>query len=187
MAIFPTTPVPSYNYELKARWKTVTSQADTGVQQRLQKQIQDLYDVTLQYNALSAANVALLWNFYQARKGSFEEFTFDTLESSTWENIYVGIGDGVTTVFDLPGKSSSSQSVFLNGAEDENVSFLTGGGTDSADRIVFTNAPGTNVIITCTFTGYMQVKCHFKEDSMSKNAFTYNLYRTGLLLEGLPR
>ena len=185
---YPTSPRPSYGYEIVSRWKTIKSQFDSGKEQRRQKQIQDLYDVVLPYNALTLTQINILWNFYQSCNGSFLPFymyDFET-QSQSWESLYIGTGDATTTIFDLPGKSTSSQSIYVDGAlQGGGYSILVGGGAESSDRVSFTSAPAVNQIITCNFTGTLRLKCRFKEDSLGKKAFAYKLYSTGIELVGL--
>jgi hypothetical protein len=111
-------------------------------------------------------------------------YDFDITQS--WQGLYVGIGNGTTTIFDLPGKTTSAQSIYLDGAlQGGGYSILVGGGTENADRVSFTSAPSANQIITVDFTGTLRLKCRFKEDSMSKTGFTKALYSTGIELVGL--
>lgn len=186
MAQFPTTPVPQFPYDLVANWKTIISAFDSGKEQRRKKQLYAKYDVSLTYNVMTAANMALLWAFYQARNGSYEAFYFYTLESEAWTGLFVGIGDAATVTFDIPGKTTSAQVIYINGVvQTTGHTHVTGGGTESSDRITFDSAPALNAIITCDFTGYMRIRCRFDEDKMTKSRFAGALYRTGLKLKGL--
>lgn len=186
MAQFPETPAPSYPYELTPRWKTVTSVFDSGKEQRRKKELYAKYDVNLNYDLLSDSDFATLWNFYNARCGAYEAFYFYTVESAAWAGLFVGTGDGSAVTFDIPGKSTSSQKIYINGVEQTTGhTHVVGGGTESSDRITFDTAPAENAIITCDFTGYMRIRCRFEEDKMTKLGFEVALYRTGLKLKGL--
>jgi hypothetical protein len=136
------------------------------------------------------------------------------LESTLWEGCYIGIGDGTTVTFDIPGKTTSgvtiykdgvalraeglsdillenddvlttdgtSESIIMEGPED--YTLYSGGGAASSDRVTFTTAPAANVLITCDFTGYLRIRCRFKEE-LSRSAFTAALYQTGIKLKGI--
>ncbi len=211
--VYPTTPVPNWPYDIKINWNTTVSSFDSGKEQRRQKNLYQKYDVTLTYTVLSLANMQILWNFYQARKGTFEPFYFYSLESTTWSGCYLGIGDGTTTTFDIPGKSTSNVQIYVSGValratgvsdillEDESglitegddtiimegpeeYTLLTGGGAGSSDRVNFLTAPAANALITCDFTGYLRIRCRFQEE-LSRSAFTAALYQTGIKLKGL--
>lgn len=186
---FPTTPAPSYNIDIIARWNTKKSQYDSGKEQRRSKQVQDLYDVKLKFSRVTLANMVILWNFYQSCKGAAEEFyIYDLAENrAALTGLYVGLTDGTTAIFDLPGKNTSSQSIYLDGVlQGGGYTILTGGGTESADRVSFTVAPGAGKIITADFTGDLRIKCRFKDDAMTRSNFAYQLFTTGIELVGLP-
>lgn len=187
--LYPSTPAPSYPVSITARWHNLVSQFDSGKEQRRQKQIQDLYDVVLQYNKLTLTSVGVLWDFYQSCKGTLESFYFYDLTENrrTWVEVYIGIADGITTIYDIPGKNTSSQSIYLDGSlQGSGYTILTGGGTESADRVQFTTAPASGAIITTSFTGDLRIKCRFKEDELTYKNFVYRLFETGLELYGLP-
>ena len=186
---YPSTPKPCYPIDITPRWQTVVSPFDSGKEQRRSKQVQDLYDVVLTYDKLSLADFDTLWNFYQSCKGKYQTFYYYDQEENrrTWTEVYCGLGDGSTTIFDLPGKNTSGQSVFFNGAlQGSGYTILTGGGAESSDRIEFTSAPLAGIIITASFTGDLRIKCRFKEDKLTRRNFIYRLYTTGIELYGLP-
>ena len=183
---YPTTPVPAFPYDIKASWKNTISEFDSGDEQRRQKNLYAKYDVVLTYPALSATNIQLLWNFYQARRGTYEAFYFYTLEEQTWNNNYVGIGDGTTVLWDLPGKSTSSQTIYVNGAAVNAALYTIGTGTGdaSSDTVTFATAPPENDLITCDFHGYLRIRCRFQEE-LTRTSFVGALYKTGIKLKGL--
>ena len=187
MAEYPTTPKPNYPFDLTINWKTITSAFDSGKEQRRQKQTYAKYDVSLVYDLLSEANMQLLWNFYVARKGSFEVFYFYTLAISDWYGLFIWTGDGATVTFDIPGKSTSAHVIYNNGitVSPADYTIVTGGGTESSDRVTFNTAPVLNAIITCDFTGYMRIRCRFEEDKLSQQMFMWTAYKTGIKLRGL--
>jgi hypothetical protein len=183
---YPTSPVPTWPYDIKSAWKNIISDFDSGKEQRRQKNLYAKYDVSLTYPPLSLANIQILWNFYQARRGTFEAFYFYTLEEAQWNNCFVGVGDGVTTTFDIPGKSTASLVIYSGGSivAEALYSVGTGAGDVSSDNIVFVTAPGANSLITSDFYGYMRIRCRFAEE-LSRQNFTAVLYRTGVKLKGI--
>jgi len=189
MAVIPSDPAPSYSLEIEPEWRTLVSTFDSGKEQRRQKWTFAKYNVHLVYNVLSPqSEMQALWDFYMARKGSSEAFYFYTsdLDTGPWNGLYVGRGDGSTTVFDIPGKSTSSQKIYINGQEQgSGWEILSGGGDGNSDRVQFTAAPASGDLITCDFAGFMRIRCRFKEDRMSRERFCYACYHTGLELKGL--
>jgi hypothetical protein len=184
--LYPTTPVPQFPYSVSPRWKTIITTFDTGAEQRRSKRPFAQYDVTLTYDVITVAEMQTLWNFYQSAKGSYMPFFFYCYESAAYANLLVGTGDAVTTIFDLPGKSTSSRTLYVNGAvQSSGFSYLTGGGQENSDRVQFTVAPAIGAIISADFTGYLRIRCRFKNDTLSRQMFEALLYKTGIELQGL--
>jgi hypothetical protein len=169
-------------------WTTIITQSDGITEQRKAKQLFPKYDVKLKYpTAIIPADIKIIYAFYMARKGAYEAFYIYDRESDAHVAQFVGWGDGSTLVFDIPGKTSSLQSVYIDGTlQNSGYSILTSGGTEASDRIQFTVAPILGQLITCSFTGYLRMRVRFKEDRLSKENLTHLLYRGGEIeLKGL--
>jgi hypothetical protein len=188
MSELPTSPVPIFPIQITQVWNTILTQFDGANEQSRQKQAFAKYDVTLRYEVLSKTEIGYLWNFFIARGGAYEAFYFYTLpETEAWSGLYIGVGDGSTVTFDIPGKSTSAVTIYNNGeaVSAGDYTLLTGGGAESADRVTFDTAPAEGDVISCSFTGYMRVHCRFKNDRLERNLFTTALYTTGLELKGI--
>jgi len=186
MATFPTSPRPLHPYVVTPVWKTLISDYEGGAEQRRQKWLYAKYDITLKYQKLSNANAQILWAFYMARKGACESFYFYDLYVADHIGLYIATADGILDVFDIPGASTSARTLYENGSEvSSGFSYLTGGGDGDADRVEYTAAPASGTIITIDFTGYLRIKCRFKEDRLSRENFMTTLFRYGLELKGL--
>ena len=193
MATYPEDPKPIYPLIVTPVWKTLISQQGTGKEQRRQKSLFPMYDVRVRYHGLSAADAKTLWEFYMDRKGAYEAFYIYDLAlladvSFNHTDQYCGTGDGATDTFDIPGRSTSSQTVYVDGATQStpgDYSILTGGGESSSDRIQFVAAPAEGEIITCDFTGFLRIRARFKEDRLPRDLFITNLFRYGIELKGL--
>lgn len=186
MAEFPATKKASGGgYTLIPRWKTIIAAMDSGVEQRRQKWTFPKYDIKLSFAVLSASEIQAIWNFFVARHGSFEAFYFYTYDALAWTGCYIGVGDGATQTFDIPGKGTSAQTIYVDGASTVAVTILTGGGAESSDRVTFTIAPAAGAILSCDFTGYMRIRCRFKEDTIDRSHLQHTLYTTGIELKGL--
>jgi hypothetical protein len=186
MAQYPTSPLPQLPYTISPRWKTIISTFDSGDEQRKQKRSFPVFDVVLTYDVLTLAEFQSLWNFYQSMAGAFGFFYFYAIESAAYTGLPVGIGDGTITTFDIPGKSTSSRTLYVNGvSQGSGFSYLTGGGAESSDRVQFNTAPLAGQVITIDFTGYLRIRCRFKADTLSRQMFEIMLYKTGIELQGL--
>lgn len=187
MAEFPSVPAPNDSVSVTPVWKTNTTLSDSGKEQRRQKWSFPKYDISLIYDLIAPrSSMQTLWDFYMARKGAAEAFYFYLRYSGAHKAQYVGYGDDVLTTFDLPGKSTSSQTIYINGAsQGSGYTILYGGGSASSDRVQFTSAPPNGTLITCDFTGFLRNRCRFEEDRMTEERFYLVCYRTGLRLKGL--
>jgi len=193
MATFPEDPKPIYPLIVTPKWRTLISTAGTGKEQRRGKALFAVYDVTVQYKALSATGCKTLWEFYMARKGAYEAFYIYDLAllaevAFNHDTLYCGTGDGTTDIFDIPGRSTSSQTIYVDGVEQStpaDYSILTGGGESNSDRVDFVSAPASGSIITCDFTGYLRIRARFLYDELSRELFLRNLFQYGIELKGL--
>ena len=188
MATFPTTPKSNYPFSVEQEWKTIITSMDSGTEDRKAKWAFPKYNITMTFRTLSQANIKILWDFYQARKGPYEDFYLYNPLSEVHVNLYVGTGDAVTEIFDIPGASTSAQSIYVNGALQTitiDYVILVGGGVSSSDRVDFVVAPDSGEVITIDFTGYQRFRVRFAEDIMTKEGFNRALFTTGLKFKGL--
>ena len=193
MSTFPESPAPIYPLIVEPEWRTLTSDFDGGGEQRRQKQLFPKYNVTVSYGALSESDMQTLWDFYMARKGAYEAFYIYDLAllagiAPNHDGQYAGTGNGSTEVFDIPGRSTSSHTVYVDGVEQTITTdyvILTGGGESSADRIDFVSPPSAGEVITVDFTGYLRIRARFAEDKLPRSLFMTVLFNYGIKLKGL--
>jgi hypothetical protein len=189
MATFPEDPAP-YEFEIEPEWKTIVTDISDGSEQRKQKRSYAKYNVRLKfdYTEVDVDEMEDIWNFYIARKGSYEAFyIYDFMVSMDHLGLYVGTGDGSTTTFDIPGRSTSITQVYK---DNFGIGFFwwvshSGGGAGNSDRITFDNAPDEGVIVTVDFTGYLRIRCRFADDNLSRETFLGIAFGFGISLEGL--
>ena len=191
MSAFPSLASVPYINPLRhtIEWKTIISQYDDlGAEQRKQKWLYPRRNLKLTYAYLTFTEVSTLWEFYLARKGSYEAFNFFFPFSETYVGEYVGTGDGSTVIFNLPAKTSTHYKVYIDSVaqtESTNYTFGSGTGADGEDKVKFTAAPTDGARITYDFTGYLKVRCRFEDDKMDMETFYARLTGTGLKLKGL--
>ena len=184
--VFPASPVASYPFDLEQEWQTVVSPFDGGNEQRRRKIQFPRYNMTLNFDQLTVTDVATLWNFYKSCSGAYETIYYVLPWTETHLGMYVNTGNDVATTFDIPGLSTSSHTIYIDGAaQGAGFSILTGGGVAAADRVQFTVPPAAGQVVSVDFTGYFRNKCRFKHDNMSRRLFEVMLFRTGLEMKGL--
>lgn len=187
MDVFPDYPKPRDKASFTPVWNTtVSGPFKNGGEQRRSNMMFALYDVKQTYQALGVPEVQILWDFYMARKGALGAFWFFDFYVFEHKNLYVCTGDGSTTVFDLPGKSTSSRTLYANGTEiTSGFSYLSGGGDGGADRVSFTVAPAEGMIHSIDFAGFLRAKVRFLHDRLSREDFFNELFNTGIELKGV--
>lgn len=183
MEVYPTTPIPIYPLTITPTWNTAISKNGT---QRRGRWMYAKYDVTVKYTALDSTGSKILWAFYMARKGALEAFYIIDYDVYDHVGLYLGTGDASTTIFDIPGQSTSSRTLYVNGAETATgFAYLSGGGDGSSDRVEFSTAPALGAILTIDFTGYLRIKCRFANDNLDRVNFMTTLMEYGMEMTGL--
>ena len=178
-------PSPHYPLIVTPRWQTNVVNLGDATEQRRTHWLFPVFDVTVNYVHLTAAHAQTLWQFFMARRGAYEAFyIFDlallaSVSVTQTTALYIGTGDGSTTIFDIPGRSTSSQTIYVDGVADGSASVLVGGGDGSSDRASWATAPAAGAVLSAIFTGYARFKVRFEFDYFSRELFTTNLFRTG--------
>jgi uncharacterized protein (TIGR02217 family) len=194
MAVWPeSNPKPQYPLRVTPVWQTQVVNLGTGNEQRRAAWLYPKFDVLVSYNAVTRTEVQTLYSFFLDRRGAYEAFhiyDLSLLSSISFAQdtpLYCGTGNDSTTTFDLPGRSTSSVKIYLDGQEQvANYSILSGGGDSDADRVQFVTAPTTGQIVTTTFTGYLRMRVRFAEDYLSRDLFELRLFSFGSIpLKGL--
>lgn len=96
--VFPSSPVPEFEYPLKSEFNTLVSEFDSGIEQRRQLRRFPKRTVSLNFNYLTEADRKILQNFFQQRFGSFEAFWFVDPIKRNWVDEYVGRGTWASMV-----------------------------------------------------------------------------------------
>jgi uncharacterized protein (TIGR02217 family) len=143
------------------------------------------YEVLRQYAPLSGAaytELEDLCGFFLARYGRFDSWLFADPYDSVALLEPFGVGDGVTTVFQLARKLgpfyeavtniAASPAIYKGGV----LQTLTTNYTIDATtkRVTFTAAPGNGVVVAWSGTYYF--RCRFKYDATEFENFMRDLY-----------
>jgi len=172
------------------RYRTLkTAFGQAGEPQASQKWLFPKRDIgPLKYPNITKANARTLWQFFQARAGAYELFSWFDAYADDYVGEYVGTGDGSTVLFNLPVKSASAYTVYIDGITQTgggtDYTFNSGAGSDGEDSITFVSAPSAGERITADFTGILKVRCRFKKDDIKYETFYNILTKMGLELEG---
>lgn len=197
MATFPeSSPSPHYPLNLSVRYATskVGLGGDTIVSQRRSAVVFPVYDVVVSYESVSASDAQTLWNFFKARYGGLEAFYIYDLAllanvAPAHVGEFVGVGNGLEDTFDIPGRSTSSQTVYVSGVAQTPTTDYTisyGTGDSGADQIEFVSAPAAGAAIKVDFTGYLRCRACYAKDVLNRELFVRDLMRyRSIELEGV--
>lgn len=191
MATYPELDTVQYPYIVEPEFNTLISDFNGGGEQRRQKQLFPKYNVIVNYKYITVADVKTLYEFYMEMGGAYSSFyIFDysekLLHTFTHVNAYCGTGDGTTTIFDIPGKSTSAHTIYVAGVDTTSAAtVLVGGGSSSSDRIEFNTAPTTSSIITIDFSGHLRMKVRFADDKLARTNVKTDIYTYKVKLKGV--
>lgn len=184
-AVYPTLASLGFDVLVEPYFKTLIQESASGKELRVSSWSAPRRKYTLTYEFLrdDVTNNELrkLISFFNARGGSLDSFLFVDPDDNTVAAQQIGIGDNVTTVFQLvrtfgaagyvePVSAPNVVShVYQNGVD-------TGGwSVDSTTGLVtFTTAPPNLVVLTADFTFYW--RCRFLNDTQQVNKFAAGLW-----------
>ena len=174
------------------QFKTLFSSFDNmGEEKRKRKWLYPKRNITIQYNYLNKLDARTIFNFYIARHGSYDAFSFFKYEVETFTGEYIATGDDSTVLFNLPCKNSSARTVYVDsttqseGTSAHDYIYTSLGGADGCDKIEFAGAPLSSERITIDFTGNLKIRCRFSEDNLSFETLYNRLRNVGISLVGL--
>lgn len=189
MAVWPESdPQIAPSFIITPRWKTDIVELGGGNEQRRAAWLFPKFDVVVNYKALTSEHSETLWQFYMARRGAYEAFYIYDLAHITKPSpilfsqatpLYCGTADGVTLIYDVPGRYTTDQTIYVDGVADGSASVLSGGGDGGSDRISWSSALSEGSIISATFTGSLRMKVRFERDELSRDMFEYRLFTYG--------
>lgn len=202
MAKYPEWSDVEWDFPLNIEFETktlISSFDGMGREKRRRKLLYPKRNITVNYSNrfLTRAQVRTLWQFYLDRGGPYEAFSFfvsgpdATVAQSglnTYEGEYIGVGDGFTTDFDLPGRSIQNETLYVDGVAwnpvtDYNISGEAG--ADGCDKVGLNQAPSAGAVLTIDFEGVLRVRCRFEGDVFGYQDFYNIVGRTGVRLIGL--
>lgn len=173
--VFPITPHFTYVDELEFR--TLTTEFESG-----KTQTRALWSVPrrrfkLQFRNETLANMDSLWDFYVARKGSYEMFWFENQNNYVGGSYMVtdeaiGTGDGSTTEFALdyyPAITTASTYTFKVAGTPVSAT-IANDNVNEVANVTFASPPGGSTALTGSYSYYYKVR--FANDRFSREALS---------------
>lgn len=175
---------PSEGMTLTTAFPVEIVESRTGVEQRRALSIYPRHSVEIRWSRdmNAASRVDAIWDFYRQTRGRLLPFVYFDFDSArVWTRAYVGLGTGSQTVFDLPSKSATSVTVYVDGVATAGT-FAEGAGNNGRDRFTFGTAPASGAVIEASFTGRRAFTMRFADEALSYSAFSNLLYEIGMTL-----
>jgi len=178
----------TWPFEEQLQFRTLVSEFESGSETRRQKNLFVRRKITITYHGRSLEDIRALFQFFLDRHGAYEEFNLFLPRTQTYQDEYVGTGDGAQTIWNLPSKSAASYTLKLNGSplsDGVDYTFTAQGGADGADKVELVTPPAKGAHLTWDFTGRLKIHGRFADDVMSFQEFARLLYSTGITIQGL--
>lgn len=184
-----------FNYQVDSPFNeeldflTVVSESEAGKEQRYQKWLKGRRIFQIKLDARYITEATNLWRFYIRRKGSFDSFLFQNPNENPVTAETVGSGDGIKTVFYLGSSVDIGSGDCISISGSDVLTKSVGGTGDYLSFAAYTIDPTIGQITTnsilpsgdvlrANYSFYYRVR--FKEDKLTREAFSTNLYNFGL-------
>ena len=165
MAAFPD--VIGTSYQRSVMNPTTLVEAGQRYIWRYRKWTRPRHVFTLGWDLLAQSDASSIANCVEQQLGAYLTFYWFDWRSFPWQYVYIGTGDGSTHIYTLPAKSSSSQTIYVNGTVITDAIITAGGGTNGEDVIGFPSSPIAGGVITASFTGRRRFSVAFADDGQS--------------------
>jgi uncharacterized protein (TIGR02217 family) len=185
-AVYPSLPGLAFDVRRVPMFKTITHEAASGREYRGFLMGSPRYRYILTYDILTDNGSWLdgfrtLLGFYNARKGSYDDWFFTDPDDYAAGGSVFGTGDGSTKTFQLARTlGASSEPVYdLNGAPAISVAGVlksTPGDytVGSSGLVTFVSAPANGASLT--WTGSFYWRCRFEADELEFTKFMHKLW-----------
>ena len=174
------------------RFLTIVSEGESGKEQRYQKWLRPKRTFRVKLDARQATETDNIWRFYTRHKGSYDTFLFQNPNENPVSAETVGSGDGVKSVFYLGNKVDFETGDLIVVSGSETITRSVGGSGDYLSFSAYTIDNATGAITTNAVFPSGDVmraaynfhyRCRFRDDQLSREAFTGELWNFGLELQ----
>lgn len=175
-ALFPLLSGQTWPRIRTSRFSTIVKRAQ-GRRYALSQQTYPTHLIRISYSFLRLADLAALRGFFLARRGRADDFLFDDRDDRQVTDQPFGVGDGVTTVFQLLRTAEGfAEPVYaINGAPVVKVAGTTTSvTTDGLGRVTFAAAPANGAALT--WSGLYRWRVAFTRDEAEIEEFMRQLY-----------
>lgn len=183
-AVFPTLAGRGWSIVKTPVWKTVTQESVSGMELRTSLMAYPRYRITLTYDVLRASSafgeLQTLVGFFNARRGSWDDFLFLDPDDNTASAQAFGTGDGSTKTFQIGRDFGafrepvqdfvSAPSIYAAGALQSPAGYSI-----SSGKVTFSTAPAAGAPLT--WSGQFYKRCRFVKDEVDFEEFMKDLWQ----------
>jgi uncharacterized protein (TIGR02217 family) len=172
---------------------TIVSEGESGKEQRYQKWLKPRRTFRVKLDARQVVETDSIWRFYTRMKGSFNTFLFQNPNENPVTAETIGSGDGVRSLFYLGGKVdfATGDLIVVSGSESltrsvkgtgDYLAYSTYTINNNTGAITTSPAlPSGDVLRATSYRFYYSTR--FKDDNISREAFTGELWNYGMELQ----
>ena len=191
--IFPSIASPGFPAKRTPQWKTDVQTSVSGKETRIARWVSPKWLWELPYECLrmlagQPAEFQSLVSFYNSCQGAFQTFLYADADDNQVAGQQIGVGDGVTTTFQLVRAfgglggfveaiyaPNAVTAVYVNGAVQGTSTYTVNAwGSGSPGKIVFNTAPASGAAITVDFSFYFP--CRFTDDKVDFDRIFAGIY-----------
>jgi len=172
---------PEFGLEESIDYRTLITEMEDGDEKRRAKWPYGLRNYTLQLYAYSKSNMDTIWDFYIARKGSYDSFLVKIPTEYEVSSETIGTGNGVRTTWTLdefPVDTSANFTMYVDGVEAS--ASLSNNFDTEFSYVTFDSAPGDGLAVTGDYHIYFKVR--FVNDRLTRTLLAYQLLNAGIEL-----
>lgn len=183
-AVFPTLPGLAWGVVKTPLWKTQVQESVSGMELRWSAMAYPRYRITMSFEVLRAgqgyAELQTLVGFFNARRGSWDDFLWMDPDDNAVTDQVVGIGTGVNSVFAVTRSYGGFVEPVLNHVSPPVVKVGAVTKTAGSDYtlangiLTFTSAPPSSAVVT--WTGQFYKRVVFEHDECDFEAFLRDLW-----------
>ncbi len=181
-AVFPALIGLAYPIARKPIFSTRVQRAVSGREVRLSDYPWPIWEWSLSFEYLPAADQQTLLGFIASRQGGYDDFLYNDPTDNSVSAQAIGTGDGATTQFQLVRSLGSLNepilapnvvsNVYLNGIAQLSSSYSVNGATGI---VTFAAAPPSGTAVSADFSFYF--RCRFREQSLGLEQFMNRIWR----------
>jgi len=187
--VFPTLIGLTWPVKRTPKWSTTVQTSVSGKRTVIANWTYPIYQWELAFEMLQAGGARqdfqALMGFFNQMQGQFGTFLYQDADDNSATGQTIGIGDGVTTTFQLVRAMgyvepifapAAVSAVYVNGVALAGTAWSVGAyGSATPGQISLTVAPPVGAAITADFSFYFP--CAFTDDTLTLERFMYQLYQ----------